>query len=123
MKDQQVKSVTLRRDGKGPLKFNGERIGDASRHYVKEDDNQESKSYEISARLFRTASGKHILGVETYNRTDECYDSRDGWVSDSLEGLLEAIRNVRKFGYLDDDLLAEVFEKTAIADQFVEQVD
>jgi hypothetical protein len=114
-----IKSVTLRRDGKGPLKFTGERIGAATRRQNIDDDNGEQKSYEISARLFRTSSGKYIAGVEVYNKTDEQYDTRDGWCNASLVELSEAMQNV----WLDDDIRAELFEKTEIADQFIETVD
>jgi hypothetical protein len=125
------KAITLRRDGKGALKFKGERIGDAKRTAKVEDDNNETKSYEISARLYRTATGKHIMGVEVYNRTDECYDSRDGWVKESAAALAQEVKGaeVDRFGsslaanWLDDDILGELFEKTEIADKFVEHID
>jgi hypothetical protein len=113
--------ITLRRDQKGPLKFNGERIGTATRTVKIEEFNEEPKSYEVSAQLFRTESGKYIIGVEVYNRTDEEYDSRDGWVSSSLEELAKQIP--QGWRMLDNDILAEVFEDTEIADQFVERID
>lgn len=113
--------ITLRRDQKGPLKFNGERIGTATRTVKIEEFNEEPKSYEVSAQLFRTESGKYINGVEVYNRTDEEYDSRDGWVSSSLEELAKQIP--QGWRMLDNDILAEVFEDTEIADQFVERID
>ena len=128
MTDKVLKPITLRRDGKGPLKFNGERIGDAKRTYKSEDDSDGvEKSYEISARLYKTASGKCILGVEIYNRTDECYDSRDGWVKESAEELAEEVKAAAPSNgvanSLNDDILAELFEKTEIADKFVEHID
>jgi hypothetical protein len=128
MNETKSKSITLRRDGKGPLKFSGERIGDASRTYkVDLNDDGEGKSCELSSRLFRTGGGKYVLSAEIYNRTDEAYHARDGVVSVSLEGLVAQIEETRKLSpalnSLDDDILAELFEKTEIADRFIEQVD
>ena len=74
---------------------------------------------ELSVRLFRTVGGKYVLGYEEYNRTTEEYVSRDGFAAESLPELLEKIKE----SGLDDDILAEVFEDTEIADQFVEIVD
>lgn len=117
-----VKSITLRRDGKGPLKFSGERIGDATRRLSVEQDKDDSpKSYQVSARLFRTPSGKFVVGVEVYNQTDEEYDTREGWTSAALEDL--ANQMVEGSNWVNHDLLAELFEDTAIAERFVEQVD
>jgi hypothetical protein len=122
-----LKAITLRRDGKGALKFKGERIGDAKRNAKVEDDDNETKSYEISARLYKTATGKHIMGVEVYNRTDECYDSRDGWVKESADALAQEVKasamSSGAANWLDDDILGELFEKTEIADKFVEHID
>ncbi len=126
MNEIKVKSITLRRDGKGPLKFNGERIGAASRTQGIPDDSGEWKSYEISTRLFRTPSGKYIAGLEVYNRTDETYETRDGWVGATLEELREGMNLPARSGaaaWFDDDILAELFEKTEIGDHFVEQID
>ena len=119
-----VKDITLRRNGKGPLKFKGERIGDASRTFKDELDDEGAalktpETRELSVRLFRTAGGKYVLGYEEYNRTTEEYVNRDGFAADSLPELLEKIKE----SGLDDDILAEVFEDTEIADQFVEIID
>jgi hypothetical protein len=121
--------ITLRRDKKGALKFNGERIGAATRHQDEQDDNEEWRSYEISARLFKTTGGKYVVGVEVYNRTDEHYEARDGIAEESLESLASRIKGRSThfewsaFRWLDDDILGELFESTEIADQFVEQID
>ena len=112
---------------KGALKFNGERIGAATRQQRKQADNEEWETYEISARLYKTTGGKYVAGVEVYNRTDERYASRDGAASDSLESLVKKIKDRMPyspaFTWMDDDILGELFEKTEIADQFVEHID
>ena len=126
MSDIRVKPITLRRDGRGPLKFNGERIGAASRNQSIDDDSGESKSYEISTRLYQTPSGKYVAGLEVYNRSDETYETRDGWMGATLEELCEKMQRTTPSGaaaWFDDDILAELFEKTVIADRFVEQID
>jgi hypothetical protein len=120
MKIDQVKAVTLRRDGKGALKFKGERIGAASRLRQLQDDREEWYASEISARLFRTTGGKYVIGIEEYDRTNEQYGIRFAEVAATLQELVELIR---KGPTIDDDILCELFEKTEIADQFVEQVD
>jgi hypothetical protein len=118
-----MKSITLRRDGKGPLKFKGERIGDASRTQVINDENDhEDRIFEVSARLYQTAASKYALGYEVYNRTDECYDTRNAWAADSLVNLAAMlVPHVR--GWLDDDILAEVFQGTAVEDLYAESID
>ena len=122
-----VRSITLRRDQKGALKFNGQRVGAATRNQKIEDDDGKMTSYEISARLFKTTGGKYVVGVEVYNQTDERYDSRDGAASDSLEDLVVKITHqVHRHGafvWLDGDILGELFEETEIAHQFVEHID
>ena len=123
MNEKPMKPITLRRDGKGPLKFNGQRIGDATRNSREEQEDGEMKSFVTSARLFKTGGGKYVLGVEVYNQTDECYDSRFGWVSDSLDGLYQEFKSTLLTGYLNHDLLGEVFEDTELAQQFVEEID
>jgi hypothetical protein len=122
-----VKWIKFRRDQKGALKFNGERIGAATREQRKQNENEEWETYEISARLYRTTGGKYVAGVEVYNRTDEHYAARDGAASDSLESLVKKMKDRAPyspaFSWLDDDILGELFEKTEIADQFVEHID
>ena len=54
----QVRAITLRRDGKGTLKFKGERIGAATRLHRLQDDHEEWYDLEVSARLFKTSGGK-----------------------------------------------------------------
>jgi hypothetical protein len=125
MNEKITKPITLRRDGKGPLKFTGERIGDANRTRSIEDDSGDLKSYEISTRLYRTPS-KYVVGIEVYNRTDEKYDTRYGWFGASLEELRQEMKQRSSSGaeaWFDDDILAELFEKTEIANHFVEQID
>jgi hypothetical protein len=116
------RSITLRRDSEGALKFNGERIGAATRVSTIVDNDGEETTYSISARLFKTSGGKFVMGVEVYNKTDETYESRFGDVGASLEALLEKISRGRD-SWTDDDLLGELFESTEIADKFVEHVD
>lgn len=136
MKEVSSKPITLRRDGKGPLKFNGERIGSATRRSQSEDNDGEMKSHEISAKLFKTTGGKYVLGVEVYNHTDEQYEAREGWIAGSPEELVELLAPLKsKSGvpitnplyavsdWLDADILAEVFEHTEAGDSFVEHVD
>jgi hypothetical protein len=119
MKDKSA--ITLRRDKKGALKFKGERIGSAKRNQdIPQEDDGESKSYEISARLFKTAGGKYVLGVEVYNHTDEGYEYRNGFASESLDALAE---NAREDSWLDDDILGELFEDTEISEKFVEHIE
>ena len=114
------RSFTLRRDKKGALKFNGERLNSATRNHAKEDDLGETKSYEISARLFKTTGGKYVVGVEVYNRTDEEYLWRDALADDSLKDLAP---RCSFGGWLDDDILGELFEDTDIGDSFMEHID
>src|ERR1700751_1396858 len=82
-----VRSFTLRRDKKGALKFNGERIGSATRNRQVQGDDEQWRDFEVSARLFKTKGGKYVVGVEVYNRTDEEYEYRDALVDDSLKSL------------------------------------
>jgi hypothetical protein len=114
------RAVLLRRDGAAPLKFNGVKIGSASRSYsyYNNETNQHEIS-EISARLFQTAGGKFIAGIEDYNRTTSQYDSRIALKADSLAELVEAIKPKLN----NDDLLAELFESTEIADSLAETVE
>ena len=64
------KSITFRRDGKGALKFSGERIGSATRENVEGND---ENRFDIAARLYKTTGGKYVFGVEVYNKTAEHY--------------------------------------------------
>ena len=68
-----ARPITLRRDKQGALKFNGERIGAATRTETIEAHPQyngwsEDHTMETSARLFKTASGKYVVGIEIYDR-------------------------------------------------------
>jgi hypothetical protein len=117
------RAVTLRRDGKGPLKFSGERIGDARRSRELETDNGEPYTLEISARLFKTTGGKYVVGVEEYDKTNEEYGIRFAEAAATLQELVELIRSRVAGRIVNDDLLGELFEDTEIADQFVEQID
>ena len=76
---------------------------------------------EISARLFKTSGGKYIVGVEEYDKTNEQYEVRFAEVATTLKELGELLQ--AKGPGVDDDILCELFEKTEIADQFVEQID
>ena len=117
----QVRAITLRRDGKGALKFKGERIGAATRLRQLQDDREEWYDLEISARLFKTSGGKYVVGVEEYDKTNEQYEVRFAEVATTLKELGELLQ--AKGPGVDDDILCELFEKTEIADQFVEQID
>jgi hypothetical protein len=120
--------VTLRRDKQGPFKFTGERIGAATRTFVRNNNNATNnvdEVCEVSVRLYRTAGGKYVLGVEVYNRTLERFEERDAWLDSSLEALVDQLKP-GTFGahlWLDTDILAEVFEDTEIADRFVKQIE
>jgi hypothetical protein len=119
-----VRTITLRRDKKGALRFKGERIGAATRTWEdRRDLNENWISYGISARLFKTTGGKYVAGVEVYNQTDEHYEFRNGTVSDSLEDLAKALNGTEFQGWLDNDILGELFEDTEIGDQFVEEIE
>jgi hypothetical protein len=144
MTEKIVKTITLRRDGKKPLRFDGERIGDAKRRFSRvspipqEAASGLEVSYEISARLFK-ANQTYIAGIEVYNRSAQEYVLRRGWsvgidVLDKntvetnrrrkvLEDLVKQIRDDDSLkSYVDDDLLAELFEDTEIGEDFVEQI-
>jgi hypothetical protein len=119
--------ITLRRDKKGALRFNGQRIGAATRNEELVDDDENdgnAVSYEISARLFKTAGGKYVAGVEVYNQTEERYAFRDGAASDSLQELASILKETASIrSWLDDDILGELFEDTEIADSFIVHID
>jgi len=139
MTDKTVKTITLRRDGKGPLKFSGERMGSATRRFSHSKGDGTYTFYEISARLFRTTGGKYVAGIEVYNRSDEEYVRRSGWIAEvvndqrfteeanrasMLHNLLDEIRDDKTVKpYVDSDLLAELFEDTEIGAELVENVD
>jgi len=115
------KSITFRRDGKGALKFSGERIGSATRENVEGND---ENRFDVGARLFKTTGGKYVFGVEVYNKTAEHYEFRDGVAASTLEDLWTKVDGIdpRRF-WLDDDILGQVFEATELGDRFVEFVD
>jgi hypothetical protein len=124
-----AKAFTLRRNGESPLKFNGERIGSATRTEKTEDDDGEEITVETSARLFKTTGGKYVAGVEEYDKTNEEYLFRWAEVSPTLEDLAKlmsgrvSVGNYIQAQLVDADILAELFEDTEIADQFVEHID
>jgi hypothetical protein len=108
---------TLRRDGEAPFRFKGVRLGDATRIQDDSDEEGNQKVVEITTRLYRTVGGKFVAGVSVYNRTEEHYEQKAAYKADSLESLAQQM-------YMwDHDILAELFEDTGIADQFVEAVD
>jgi len=121
-----LKSIMLRRDGKGALKFNGERIGSARRsstiNVADGGQAEDWTTYEVSARLFKTSGGKYVLGIEVYNKTDEEYSTRWGQASDSLDDLAKQAKS-EVSDWADDDLLGELFEDTEIADQFIVHIE
>ena len=115
------KSITFRRDGKGALKFSGERIGSATRENVEGND---ENRFDVAARLYKTTGGKYVFGVEVYNKTAEHYEFRDGVVAATLEDLWTKVDGIDPHRFwLDDDILGQVFEATELADRFVESVD
>jgi len=121
-----LKSIMLRRDGKGALKFNGERIGSARRsstiNVADCGQAEDWTTYEVSARLFKTSGGKYVLGIEVYNKTDEEYSTRWGQASDSLDDLARQAKS-EVSNWADDDLLGELFEDTEISDQFIVHIE
>jgi hypothetical protein len=121
-----LKSIMLRRDGKGALKFNGERIGSARRsntiNVADYGQAEDWTTYEVSARLFKTSGGKYVLGIEVYNKTDEEYSTRWGQASDSLDDLAKQAKS-EVSNWADDDLLGELYEYTEIADQFIVHIE
>jgi uncharacterized protein YhdP len=118
-----IRSITLRRDGKGALKFNGERIGSASRTNQIETDKGEDITLETSARLFKTSGGKYVVGIEEYDKTNEQYERRFAEAAASLQELVDALQPLRQRGVVDDDVLGELFEGTEVGEQFIEQID
>jgi hypothetical protein len=116
----QIKPVTFRRDGKGALKFNGERIGSATRHETGEDDQNEPYRSETSARLYKTLAGEYVLGAEEYDRTNREYVWRDAWIFASIT---EASASTELRHILGEDILSELFENTEIAEDFAERID
>jgi len=115
------KSITFRRDGKGALKFSGERIGSATRENVEGND---ENRFDVAARLYKTTGGKYVFGVEVYNKTAEHYEFRDGVVAATLEDLWTKVDGIDPDRlWLDDDIFGQVFEATELADRFVEFVD
>jgi hypothetical protein len=119
---QIAKKITLRRDGKGALQFTGERIGHATRT-IQVGTDDEAVTIETSARLFKTPSGKYVAGIEQYDKTNEQYEFRFAEARSTLEELLEVIQSQISMGVVDNDILGELFEGTARADRFIEQVD
>jgi len=114
------KSITFRRDGKGALRFSGERIGSATRENVGNDENR----FDIAARLYKTVGGKYVFGVEVYDKTAEHHELRDCVVAATLEDLWTKVDGIDPDRlWLDDDILGQVFEATELADRFVECVD
>ena len=108
-------------DGKGALKFSGERIGSATRENVEGND---ENRFDIGARLYQTSGGKYVFGVEVYNKTAERYEFLDGVVAATLEDLWTKVDGIDPHRFwLDDDILGQVFEATELADRFVESVD
>jgi hypothetical protein len=117
------KTVTFRRDGKGPLQFTGERIGSAVREFdLDESPDRPAGHYNVAARLYKTAGGKYVFGFEVYNQTDEYYVCRHAETAPTLEELVEKA-NKLSWRWLDHDILGEVFENTEVADRFIESVD
>src|ERR1700741_103552 len=82
------KTITFRRDGKGALKFSGQRIGSAVRVKWRYDDEDNAYENEIAVRLYKTTGGKYVLGFEVYNKTEEHYVCRDAEVAATLDELL-----------------------------------
>jgi hypothetical protein len=118
-----IRSITLRRDNKGALKFNGERIGSASRTNQIETDSGENITLDTSARLFKTTGGKYVVGIEAYDKTNEQYGWRFAEAAASLEELVAALEPLKLTGSVDDDILSELFQGTEVEGQFIEQID
>jgi hypothetical protein len=118
----QLRTVTLRRDGKGALKFKGQRIGSAGRVHSELVDYDESRVLEIDARLFKTSGGKYVVEVEEFDKTHGRYGIRFAEAAATLEELVGLLKS-SKGPNIDYDILGGLFEGTEVADQFVEQVD
>ena len=84
-----------------------------------QDANDDNDTIETTARLFQTSGGKFIVGVEDYNRTTEQYAERYAFKADTLAELVEVLR----LPLNDPDLLAELFDKTEVADSLTETVE
>src|SRR5215470_19790381 len=109
------RAVTLQRDGQLPLCFSGEKIGSASRSYWFPDEHDDIYRCEVKGRLFRTIGGRYVVGIEKYNRDRKDYEKQAVYHDDCLEGLVETLRAAS----IKDDLIAELFCHTEIADQLV----
>jgi hypothetical protein len=125
MNTDKERAITLRRDGKGVLKFKGERIGAARKVSELYDNNDDSYMLETSARLFKTSGGKYVVGVEEYDKTNEQYGIRFAEVATTLQKMVELLKGLKgpKGPRIDYDILGELFEDTEFADQFVGQID
>jgi hypothetical protein len=97
------------------LRFKGERIGYATRARWNCDGCEDE--LKITASLYKTEGGKVVVGFETYYETEKRFDSREAYVSDTLEELAEQL-----YGW-DYDILATLFQHTEVGDKFVEEVD
>ena len=70
----------------------------------------------------RRAAGSYIVGIEEYDKTNEQYGIRFAEAAATLQELVELLKGPQGPN-VDDDILGELFEKTEVADQFVEQVE
>ncbi len=123
MNNEKSETITLRRDEKRPLKFNGETLRTAIRKFAFEDDDGTKQAYEHEATLYRTETGKYVLEFTIYDETNEKWNCRYGWANADLKALVSEALQEAGNGFLDNDILAEVFEDTELGEQFVEQID
>jgi hypothetical protein len=114
--EPQNRAVLLRRDGDFPLKFQGTQIGSYSRVYTGDPGTpNEGTTSEFSVRLFKTAEGEFVVGIESYDRTEGAYICRNAVEAGSLSELAGLLMD---FGYFDEDradIIVELFEKTELA--------
>ncbi len=89
MNNEKSETITLRRDEKRPLKFNGETLRTAIRKFAFEDDDGTKQAYEHEATLYRTETGKYVLEFTIYDETNEKWNCRYGWANADLKALRE----------------------------------
>lgn len=123
----QNQPTILRRDGKSALSFKGKLIGQTSIVREFQDEEGEEQAFNIRARLYRSDGGKYVAEVNAFDQIKEHYCNRNAIAANTLLDLAEDLRKGAQgggaFGWLDDDVLGELFRETEVAHLFIEQVD